>query len=90
MINRISKPEDHFEEVYSTYPVGTTRTKEMLRYFFMLGYAQAADDAVDLMSAFACGVAGCSAHIYRPEDIYDGVEHDLRDFFSKQIGEVNA
>ena len=85
----VSKPQDVFEEVYSTYPVGTTRTKEMLRYFFMLGYAQAADDAVDLMGDFAVGVAGCAAHVYRPEDIYDGVEADLRDFFSKQIGEQN-
>jgi len=89
-MNMVTKPQDLFEEVYSTYPVGTTRTKEMLRYFFMLGYAQAADDAVDLMSDFAAGVAGCAAHIYRPEDIYDGVEHDLRNFFTKQIGEVNA
>jgi hypothetical protein len=83
----ITKPDDFFEDQYRTYPVGIARTKDMLRYFFMLGYSRAADDAVDLMGDFAVGVAGCEAHVYRPEDIYDGVEADLRDFFSKQIGE---
>jgi hypothetical protein len=89
MINRISKPEDHFEEVYSTYPVGTTRTKEMLRYFFMLGYIHAGDQAADLMGRYACGVAGCDAMLYKPEDIYDGVEEELINFFKEQVGESN-
>lgn len=85
----IAKPEEYFETMYSTYPVGTTRTKEMLRYFFMLGYCHAGDQAVDLMSRYACGVAGCAAQLYRPEDIYDNVEEDLIKFFKDQVGEQN-
>lgn len=82
-----ANPKEYFEEMYSTYPVGTTRTKEMLRYFFMLGYMRAGNDVVDLVGDWACSVAGCPAELRRPEDIYDGVEEDLMSFFSDQIGE---
>ena len=85
----IPKPEEYFETMYKTYPVGTTRTKEMLRYFFMLGYTHAGDQAADLMGRYACGVAGCAAHLYRPEDIYDGVEEELIRFFKEQVGDAN-
>ena len=99
----IVKPQEYFETMYSTYPattartkemlrystypVGTARTKEMLRYFFMLGYIHAGDQAADLMSHYAYGVAGCAARLYRPEDIYDSVEEELVKFFKDQVGD---
>lgn len=83
----IIKPQEHFETIYSTYPVGTARTKEMLQYFFMLGYHHAGDQAADLMGDFACGVSGCDAMLYKPEDIYDNVQEELVRFFKEQIGE---
>lgn len=83
----IVKPNDFFEEQYRTYPVGIARTKDMLWYFFMLGYSRAADDAVELMGDYACAVAGCDAMLYRPEDVYDGLEEDLTKFFNDMIGE---
>ena len=89
MISPITRPQDYFETMYSTYPVGTARTKEMLQYFFMLGYNHAGDQVVDLMGDFACCVAGCDAQLYRPEDIYDGVQEELVRFFKDQVGDTN-
>lgn len=85
----IPKPQEYFETMYSTYPVGNVRTKEMLRYFFMLGYSHAADQVVDLVGDWACSVAGCAAELHKPEDLYDGVEEDLIKFFKDQIGVTN-
>lgn len=85
----IIKPDQYFENMYKIYPVDVPTTKEMMRYFFMLGYRHASDQVVDLVGDWACSVAGCAAELRKPEDLYDGVEHDLINFFKDQIGDTN-
>ena len=85
----IVKPLEFFEHWYKCYPVGTTRTKDMLRDVFMLGYNRAGTDAVNLVGDWACSVAGCAAELHKPEDLYDGVQLDLTRFFEEMTNEKN-
>ena len=81
--------DDVFKKWYDTYPVGTTRTKEMLWTAFQEGVKFAAKDAVELINDYACATAGLPSEFRSIEDMYDGVSTDLQRHFHHLIKDSN-